>query len=98
MSTLGLYPEDIFPEILYFKWPSKNKMQHMYKNILKEGNGDQKYIRWPDLWDNFFEVMSSTIALDKVKLMCAETVKDKPTINDSGLSPTQEQLILLIYG
>ena len=29
--------------------------------------------------------MSSDIALDKVDLVCAETVKAKPTVNDSGV-------------
>ena len=49
ISTLGLYPEDIISEILCFQCPAKTEMQHLYQNILKEGNGDQKYLRWPYL-------------------------------------------------
>ena len=46
LSTLGLYPEDIISEILCFQWPAKTEMQNLYQNLLKEGNGDQKYLRW----------------------------------------------------
>ena len=49
IATLGLYPEELVPENLYFKWPSRTKMQHMYHNLLKEGNGDHNYLRCPDL-------------------------------------------------
>ena len=51
---------------------------------MKEGNSDYKYSRGIDIWDNKIEVLCSAIALDKVDLDCAETVKDKTTINDSG--------------
>ena len=59
-------------------------MQHMYKNILKVGNGDHKFLRFPYLQDKNFEVLHSAIALDKVDLESAETVKTKPAVNDSG--------------
>ena len=62
-------------------------MQHMYQNILKESDDYHKFLRCPDLWDNNFEVLSLEIALDKVDLECAETVKSKPTGNDSGFIP-----------
>ena len=51
---------------------------------MKEDNGDQKYSRCTDLQDNNFEVLCSEISIDKVDLECAETVKSKPTKNDSG--------------
>ena len=54
-----------------------------HQNVLKEGNGDYNYLRCPDLQDNNFEVMSSEITLDKADLVCAETVKAKPTRNNS---------------
>ena len=37
-----------------------------------------------DLQDNKFDGMRPAIALDKVGLVCAETVKAKPTGNNSG--------------
>ena len=55
----------------------------MYQNILKEGNGDHIFLRCPYLEDNKCEIMRSDIALDKVDLECAETVKSKPAGNDS---------------
>ena len=56
----------------------------MYHKFLKEGNGYHKFIRCPDLGDNNFEVLRSEITLDNVDIDCAETVKAKPTGNDSG--------------
>ena len=47
----------------------------MYQNLLKVSNSDNKYLMCPDLWENKFEVMRSKIALDKIDLECAETVK-----------------------
>ena len=75
MSTLGLYPEELVTENFYFKWPTRTKMKLMYQNILKEGNGDHKYLRCIDLCYENFEVLCSAITLDKVDLVCAETVK-----------------------
>ena len=43
-------------------------MQYLYQNILKEGNGDQKFLKCPDLLNKNFGVMRSEIALDKVNL------------------------------
>ena len=48
-------------------------MQLIYQNFSKEGNGDDKLIRYPDLQ-----------ALDKFDLERADTIKAKPTLNDSG--------------
>ena len=59
-------------------------MWRSYQIILKEGNGDQEYLRFSDIQDKNFEFMCSSIALDKVKLDCAETVQTKPTRNNSG--------------
>ena len=56
----------------------------MYRKILKEGNGDRKHFRCIYNIDNNFEVLRSEIALDKVDLVCEETVKVKPTRNNSG--------------
>ena len=55
----------------------------MYQNLLKEGNGHHKFLRCPDLRDNDFEVLHSEITLDKVDLEFAQTIKYKPTANDS---------------
>ena len=56
----------------------------MYQKILKAGNGDHKYLIYPDLLYKSFEVLRSAIPLDKVDLVCEKTVKVKPTGNDSG--------------
>ena len=55
----------------------------MYQNLLKEFNGDHKFLRCPDLRDNNFGVLHSAIELDKVGLECAQTVEYKPNGNDS---------------
>ena len=55
----------------------------MYSKLLKEVNGDHKYLRRPDIWYSNFEVIRSSITLDKVDLVCAENLKYKPTGNDS---------------
>ena len=83
LSTLVPYTEEFDPENFYLQWPTRTKMQHMYENILKEGNYSHKFSRSPDLQENNFQVLHSEIALDKVDLGCAATVKDKPTGNDS---------------
>ena len=59
-------------------------MQRIYQNLLKEGNGNKKYLRCPDILYNNFGVMCSATALDRVDLVYEDTVKDKLTINDSG--------------
>ena len=56
----------------------------MYHKLLNKGNGDHKFLTCPDLIYNNFEVLRSAISLDKVEFECAETVKAKPTRNDSG--------------
>ena len=37
-----------------------------------------------DLRDNNFEVLCEAIALDKIYLVCVDTVRAKTTINDAG--------------
>ena len=49
LSTLRQYPEELDPEIFYFQWPSRTKNQRIYKNFLKEGNGDHKFFRCADI-------------------------------------------------
>ena len=46
--TLVLYPEYLDPEIFYFQWPSRTKVQRMYQNLLNEGIGDNKVLGFPD--------------------------------------------------
>ena len=57
-------------------------MQCMHEKILKEVNGDHKYLMCKYLQYNSFEVIYSAIELDKVYLVCTEIVKSKPTGND----------------
>ena len=82
ISTIGLHPVEHEPQNFYFQRPAITKMQRICQNILKEGNGDHKYLRCQNIWDNNFEVMRSEIALDKVDMACAETIKDKYNGND----------------
>ena len=46
MYTIGPYPEDIDLENFYFNPPSRTKMKCIYQSILREGNGDHKYLRF----------------------------------------------------
>ena len=55
----------------------------MYQRFLKEDNVDHKFLRCPYFRDNNFEVLRSSITLDKFDLYYKETVKAKPTGNDS---------------
>ena len=59
-------------------------MKCLHHNLLKEVNVDNKYLSCLDIWDKKFEVFRSLIALNKVNLDFAETVKAKPTRNDLG--------------
>ena len=63
----------------------KIKRQRIYQIIVKEGNDDHKYLWRPDLRYNNFEILRSAILLDNIDMVCAETVKYKPTGNYSGL-------------
>ena len=47
----------------------------MHQKLLKEGNGDHKYLRCLYLRDKQIEVIPSEIALDKVNLDFAELLK-----------------------
>ena len=59
-------------------------MQRIYHKFLKESNGDYKYLRFPEIKNNHFEVMRLGIALDKLELEYTETLKAKHTRNHSG--------------
>ena len=91
MSTLGIYPEWLVPEHLFFQWIGRTKMHCIYQRILKEVKFNQKYLRCTDLQDNKFRVFWTAIALYKVDLVCAEIVKAKPIRNDAGLLPIQKK-------
>ena len=58
-------------------------MQHIYKKIVKEGNGYHDYLRCTYIRYNNFEVLCAAIKMYEVDLECAETVKARPTGNDS---------------
>ena len=83
ISIIGLYPEGLFLENSYFHWPSRTKMQNLYQKLLKEDIGYQKCLRCQDVRDKNLEVLCSAISWDKVDLECSETVKYKPTGNNS---------------
>ena len=64
MSTILTFPEDIDPENIFFQWPDRAKNWHIYQRIFKEGNGDHKYLWCPDVGDNNFDVLRTSIALN----------------------------------
>ena len=84
ISIIGLYPEGLFLENFYFHWPSRTKMQHLYQKLLKEDNGYQKCLRCKDVRDKNLEFLCSENSWDKVDLEWSETIKAKPTGNNSG--------------
>ena len=47
---------------------------------------------FPDPPDKKFKVLYSVLALDKVDLVCAETIKAKPTVNNSGFITYSNQI------
>ena len=59
-------------------------MQRLYQRIFKVGSGDHKFLRCPYLQDNNFEVLCSSIALDKVGVERAGNIKSKPNGNGSS--------------
>ena len=77
MVTIVLYPKEFDLEHFLFHWPCQTKMRQIYQRILKEVNGYQNYLGFPDLRDNNFEVMRKSISLNKVGLVCADTVREK---------------------
>ena len=64
----------------------------MYNDLFKEVNGYHKFLRCTNLQNNNFEFMRSTIALDKLDLVCAETIKAKPDENYSVFITYSEKL------
>ena len=84
MYSLGPYPKELWPGDFYFHWHAKNKIQCICKRFWKGVNGDHKYLRCTYILYNNFDILCSSIALDKVDLVCIETDKAKPTENDSG--------------
>ena len=56
----------------------------MYHTILNKVNGNQKFLRCPDLSDKNFEVLHLYITLDEINLDCELTIEEKSNGNDSG--------------
>ena len=73
-------------------------MQCLYQNILKEGNGDHKLLRFPDIPYKNFEVMLSAIVLYEVDLEYAEYIISKPTIDNSGFIAYSSTRFFLVNG
>ena len=65
----------------------------MYQKILKAGNGDHKYLIYPDLLYKSFEVLRSEIPLDKVDLVCEKLLKSNLPETIQVLLPTKTQYI-----
>ena len=43
LSSIGIYSEELDPENFYLQWPARTKIQHMYRKLLKDGNGDNEF-------------------------------------------------------
>ena len=81
MSNIELYLKELVWENYYFWCPVRTKMQCKYQNLLKEVNGNHKYLRCTYLRHNNFEVLHLAIKFYKIDLVCSETVKYKPNRN-----------------
>ena len=64
MSFVGIYHVGKDWEHFLFQYRGRAEMHHIYQRLLKEGFGDHKYFRCPDLQDNNFEVTQTDIQLD----------------------------------
>ena len=49
MSTIGIYPEDINTENFFFQCTVRTTTHHIYHRLLKEENGNHKYLMCPDI-------------------------------------------------
>ena len=72
-------------------------MYWIYQSLLKEVNGGNKYLGFPYLLDNNFEVMCTAIALDKIYLVCTDTVREKYTVNDAGFITYSNKIYFSCY-
>ena len=84
MFTLGLYPEELSSEIFFFRWPVRTKMHIIYQRILKEGNGDHNCLKCTYFQYKNFDILRTSITLDKIDPVCSDSVKEKPTRNHAG--------------
>ena len=70
MATLGIYLEELYPYNFLFQWPVRTKIHRIYQRLLKKVNSDQKHLKWTDLWDEYFEVICTSISWEKINLKC----------------------------
>ena len=61
MTIIGPYPEDIDPKHFLFKWIGNTQIQHIYQSILKELNGNHKYLRCTGILYENSEVLHTSI-------------------------------------
>ena len=83
MSTLSSFPEDINTEMFLSRQPDRTKIHRICQRILREGNGDHKYLRCPYLQDKFLGYVYRYF-IYKVEFVCAQKDRAKPTSNYSG--------------
>ena len=57
-------------------------MKCICRIILKEVNVCHKYLKRPNIQDSIFEVLRTSVSLDKVDLSCAKVLRVKLTGND----------------
>ena len=85
------------PECFLFQWPVRTKIHHIYQIVLKERNGDHKYLRCTYLWYNNYEVLCIYTTFDKANLVCTDTLKSILTEMMQVLLPTKAQIFFLVY-
>ena len=97
-STIGIHPKDIDPENFYFQWPPRKKMQCLYHKIFKEGNGDQKLLRCPDLREKNLGFCVQKSHWIRSTLSVQKMLKLKLSENIKVLLPNETQSIILANG
>ena len=73
----------LIEKLSIFSGQTEQNKKHVSENIERAKCWSQ-FLRRPDLQENIFEVLHSSITLDKSDLECAGTVKAKPTGNYLG--------------
>ena len=71
MSTIGLYPEELDPDNFYFWWIDRNIMQCIYQRPLKKGNIYHKFLKFPYIQDNYFDILRPDRSLGNIEMVCA---------------------------
>ena len=72
-------------------------MYFIYQRIFKEGYGNHKYLRFPYLQYNNFNILRTGISFNKVDLVCLDRVISNLLYTIQVLLPNQTQFICMVY-